>query len=135
MTGDGIQQSRKNEAQLIKDNHKLGIKISDLLDQNDRSNKERARLEKRNKDLLNQNGTLETEKADIVKVYNELHEACHVSAGEFKTMKNKIEWLEEDKVKYEKACKQYATIGKMMCGIVLGIVVLFLTGIIVMGSK
>ena len=46
MTGNGIQQSRKNEAQLIKDNHALGVKVGDLLDQNDMQAVEIRRLTK-----------------------------------------------------------------------------------------
>ena len=44
--GNGIQQSRKNEAQLIKETLRLGLKISDLLDQNDFQAVEIRRLTK-----------------------------------------------------------------------------------------
>jgi len=42
--GNGIIEAKKAQAQLIKDNHKQGLKISDLLDQNDRQTIEIRRL-------------------------------------------------------------------------------------------
>jgi len=44
--GNGIVQSKAAQAQLIKDNHKLGLKVSDLLEQNGKQEKEIARLKK-----------------------------------------------------------------------------------------
>ena len=46
MKGNGIIQSKAAQAKLIKDNHALGLKISDLLDQNDRQSVEVSRLTK-----------------------------------------------------------------------------------------
>ncbi len=44
MTGNGIQQSRKNEAQLIKETHALGLQVKDLLEKDGRSITEINRL-------------------------------------------------------------------------------------------
>jgi len=55
--GNGIQQSRKNEAQLIKDNHALGIKVTDLLEKDERSATEINRL----KSLTSDYGTICTD--------------------------------------------------------------------------
>ncbi len=44
--GNGIIQAKAAQAQLIKENHQLGLKISDLLEQNDRQEKEINRLKK-----------------------------------------------------------------------------------------
>ena len=57
MTGNGIQQSRKNEAQLIKDNHKLGLQVKDLLEKDERSTAEINRL----KQLTSDYGTICTD--------------------------------------------------------------------------
>lgn len=44
--GNGIQEAKAAQAQLIKENHTLGLKVSDLLEQNDRQAKEIHRLTK-----------------------------------------------------------------------------------------
>jgi len=67
--GNGIVEIKKERIQLIRDKHVLAT---------------------RNKELLTQNDILEAEKADIVKVYNELHAACHHSAGEFKYLNKSV---------------------------------------------
>jgi len=46
MKGNGIQEAKAAQAQLIKENHALGLKVSDLLEQNDRQAKEIHRLTK-----------------------------------------------------------------------------------------
>ena len=69
--------TRGNGIELLKKNHlDLGRKYQKSME--------------RNKELLTQNDTLEAEKADIVKVYNELHAACHHSAGEFKYLNKSV---------------------------------------------
>ena len=69
--------SKGNGIELLKKNHlDLGRKYQKSME--------------RNKELLTQNDTLEAEKADIVKVYNELHAACHHSAGEFKYLNKSV---------------------------------------------
>ena len=67
--GNGIVEIKKERIQLIRDKHVLAT---------------------RNKELLSQNDILEAEKADIVKAYNELHSACHHSAGEFKYLNKSV---------------------------------------------
>jgi hypothetical protein len=44
--GNGIQEAKAAQAQLIKENHALGLRVSDLLEQNDRQAKEIHRLTK-----------------------------------------------------------------------------------------
>jgi len=69
--------TRGNGIELLKKNHlELGRKYQKSME--------------REKELLTQNDTLEAEKADIVKVYNELHAACHHSAGEFKYLNKSV---------------------------------------------
>ena len=46
MKGNGIQEAKAAQAQLIKENHTLGLRVSDLLEQNDRQAKEIHRLTK-----------------------------------------------------------------------------------------
>jgi len=57
MTGNGIQQSRKNEAQLIKETHALGLQVKDLLEKDGRSITEINRL----KQLTSDYGTICTD--------------------------------------------------------------------------
>jgi len=72
--------SKGNGIELLKKNHlELGRKYQKSME--------------RNKELLTQNDILEAEKADIVKAYNELHSACHHSAGEFKYLNKSVEEL------------------------------------------
>ena len=69
--------TRGNGIELLKKNHlELGRKYQKSME--------------REKELLTQNDILEAEKADIVKVYNELHAACHHSAGEFKYLNKSV---------------------------------------------